>query len=266
MSLQRIFVVGNEKGGVGKTTCSMHLICYLLYNGLKVASIDLDNRQLSLTRYLEKRQAYNTNNPDKKVPVTSHFVVSDSSHSTLEAKHQQEVVDFRAALDKALSTCDVVVIDTPGSASNLSKFAHSVATTIITPINDSFLDLDVMATIDAQTLKMIAPSIYSEMIWQQRIVNAKEGRKSIEWIVVRNRVSSTDSTNKKNVGAVLNELSKKLNFKVAPGFTERVIFRELFLHGITLLDLTKARYEKSISPSHVAARQEMRDFVKFLKI
>ena len=157
------------------------------------------------------------------------------------------------------------MIDTPGSHSFLSCLAHSYADTVVTPINDSFVDMDVMAKIDSES-KIIAPSIYSQMIWTQKMERAKRDGKSIEWVVMRNRLSNLDAVNKRNVSNVLNDLAKRISFKVVPGFSERVIFKELFLQGLTLLDLTKANFGKPFNMSHVAARMELREFMNSLDI
>lgn len=260
-----IFVIGNEKGGAGKTTCSMHLIAGLLDKNLRVSSIDTDCRQASLTRYIENRCAYNSKNPDRKVPVSKHFLMQESKENDVSLKEKEEEGNFYKVMEKA-SDSDVIVIDTPGSHSFLSKLAHSHADTIVTPINDSFLDIDVMAKVSPEDLSIVEPSIYSQMIWEQKMQRAKRDRGSIEWVVMRNRLSNIDATNKRNVADVLSKLSKRISFTLAPGFSERVIFRELFLQGLTLLDLTKANYEKSFSLSHVAARQELREFLSCLNI
>lgn len=261
-----IFVVGNEKGGAGKTTCSMHLISGLLENGYKVVSIDTDLRQHSLTTYIENRKAYNQRNPQQPVAMPEHFRMPESQQPTQEAREQEEQSKFEQIVEEARNYADYIVIDTPGSHSYLSRLAHSYADTIITPINDSFLDIDVMAKVNSEDLTIVSPSIYSQMIWEQKMERAKRDGGSIEWVVIRNRLSNLDAVNKRNVAKILEQLSKKISFKLASGFSERVIFRELFLQGLTLLDLTTANYNKTFSISHVAARQELRDFLECLKV
>lgn len=262
----KIFVVGNEKGGAGKTTCSMHLIIGLLDKGYKIASIDTDSRQHSLTTYINNRKAYNLKNPDSKVDMPLHFHLKEVINDSVKEREMQEKIQFEQVFNMAKNHADFIVIDTPGSYTNLSKIAHSYADTVVTPINDSFIDLDVMAKIDSETLESSSPSIYSQMLWEQKMEKASRDRGSIDWIVVRNRLGSLDAQNKKNVEEALKKLSKRISFKVAPGFSERVIFRELFPHGLTLLDLKKANFTKSFSMSHVAARQELRTFLDSLGV
>jgi chromosome partitioning protein len=260
-----IFVIGNEKGGAGKTTCAMHLITGLLEKGLQVASLDTDCRQHSLTRYIQNREEYNKKNPDKQVRVPQHFLLQEGIAQNIPEREKEEKQNFEDMLAKAIETADVVVIDTPGSHTFLSCLAHSYADTVVTPINDSFVDLDVMAKVDSEG-QIISPSIYSQMIWTQKIERAKRDGKSIGWVVMRNRLSSLDAVNKRNVSNVLAQLAKRISFKVVPGFSERVIFRELFLKGLTLLDLTKANFDKPFNMSHVAARMELREFIQSLGI
>jgi chromosome partitioning protein len=260
-----IFVVGNEKGGAGKTTCSMHLITGLLERGLRVASLDTDCRQHSLTRYLQNREAYNAQNANKQVPMPKHFLLTESTAQNIPEKEKEEKHLFEQMLNDAQKHADVIVIDTPGSHSFLSCLAHSYADTVVTPINDSFVDMDVMAKVDVNG-KIISPSIYSQMIWSQKMERAKRDGKSIEWMVMRNRLSNLDAMNKRNVSNVLNDLAKRISFTVVPGFSERVIFKELFLKGLTLLDLTKANFDKPFNMSHVAARMELREFMQAIGI
>ncbi len=266
IKLPYIFVVGNEKGGAGKTTCSMHLIAGLLEKGLSVASIDVDCRQHSLTRYLQNREAYRVSNNASSILMPIHSLLKESTADTIAAREAEEKKSFEAALEKAKETADVIVIDTPGSHSFLSCLAHSYADTVITPINDSFVDLDVMAKVDVDGTKIISPSIYSQMLWAQKMERAKRDGHSIEWVVMRNRLSNLDAANKRNVSNALEQLSKRISFRIVSGFSERVVFKELFLKGLTLLDLTKISYDKPFSMSHVAARQELRDFLQAIGV
>jgi chromosome partitioning protein len=253
-----IIVVGNEKGGAGKTTCSMHLIVSLLEKGYKVSSIDADCRQSSLTSYMNLREKYNEANPDHKVLMPDHYLLKTSKEDSQKIRDLEEKEHFENILANAMKNSEYIVIDTPGTYTNLSSIAHSFADTVVTPINDSFVDLDVMAKIDGKTMKVLSPSIYSAMVWEQKLEKAKRDQGSVDWVVIRNRVSSHNATNKKNVEKVLGDLAKRISFRLAAGFGERVIFRELFLQGLTLLDLKKAKHDKKLTISHVAAKHELR--------
>ena len=261
-----IFVIGNEKGGAGKTTCSMHLIASLLNEGFKVGSIDVDCRQHSLTRYLQNRENYNKQNPEQAVLMPSHRLLQEAKADNIKEKEALEQADFESALAETQRDADIIIIDTPGSHSYFSQLAHSYANTVITPINDSFIDIDVIAKINPDNMEIIAPSIYSQMVWQQKLQRAQRDGGSIDWVIMRNRLSTLDAVNKRNVAAILEKFSKRIACKQAPGFSERVIFRELFLQGLTLLDLNKTNYDRSFNLSHVAARHELRQFLKCLNI
>lgn len=260
-----IFVIGNEKGGSGKTTTCLHLLVALLRLGFRVGSMDIDARQRSLTRYLENRkqtmQAQNTT-----LPMPQHVVVNKSPFNSRDEIEADERDRFTRALAKLLVTCDFVVIDAPGNDTYMARLAHSFADTVITPINDSFVDLDVLAAVDGQTLNILKPSIYSEMLWEQKMQRAKRDSGSIDWVVMRNRLSNIDARNKRMITKVMAELQRRMGFRQAPGFSERVIFREMFLLGLTVLDVMETGGSKSLSMSHVAARQEVRDLLKSLRI
>jgi len=200
------------------------------------------------------------------LPQPQHIVIQRSPFNIVQEAEEDERERFTKALSRAAAANDFVVVDSPGSDTFLARVAHAHADTIITPINDSFVDLDVLATVDGQTMKIIKPSIYSEMVWEQKLQRAKRDGGSIEWIVMRNRLSNIDAKNKRFMTQVTTELSRRIGFRVAPGFSERVIFREMFLQGLTVLDIMETSGNTSLSLSHVAARQEVRDLLKTLQI
>jgi chromosome partitioning protein len=260
-----ILVIGNEKGGSGKTTTSMHLIVALLRLGFKVGSMDIDARQRSLTRYIENRKATMASE-SATLPLPAHVVINRSPFLTIREAEEDERDRFTRALARLLANCDFVVIDSPGSDTYLSRLAHSYADTVITPVNDSFVDLDVLAAVDGISMKILKPSIYSEMLWEQKLQRAKRDGGSVDWVVMRNRLSNIDARNKRMITRVIEELTRRLGFRLAPGFSERVIFRELFLLGLTVLDVVETNKTGALSMSHLAARQEVRDLLKALRI
>lgn len=260
-----VIVLGNEKGGSGKSTTAMHVIVALLRQGRRVGAIDLDSRQQSLGRYLDNRRAFGRAK-DADLPLPEHRVVLRSDADRVSEAQAEERARFTAALQDLASACDFVVIDCPGTDSFLSRLAHGAADTLITPLNDSFVDFDLLARVDPDSFAVLGPSLYSEMVWEGRKRRALSDRGSIDWVVMRNRVASLDAHNKRRVGQVLEALAKRIGFRVAPGFGERVIYRELFLSGLTLLDLREGAPGVSMTMSHVAARQEVRDLLAALKL
>ncbi len=253
-----VLVIGNEKGGSGKSTTAMHIVVSLLGDGAKVATIDLDARQGTFTRYIENRAAY-ARRKGIDLPMPVHAAV----HASGDAP--DEKARFELTLEPAVTTADFVVIDTPGSDTHLSRLAHTWADTLLTPLNDSFIDLDLLARIDPETLKIVRPSVYAEAVWKQRQVRAVQGARPVDWIVMRNRLSSLAARNKRDMGTVIEALAKRIGFRTARGLSERVIYRELFLNGLTLLDLKRGA-GPSMTMSHVAARQEVRDLVAALNL
>ncbi|OYW12957.1 MAG: ATPase, partial [Rhodospirillales bacterium 12-54-5] len=258
-----VIVIGNEKGGSGKTTTGMHMIVGLLRLGFRVGSIDIDARQRSLTRYIDNRKMTMTKE-SAELPMPSHIVITKSPFNLREDAEEDERERFTRVLAKLMVHCDFIIIDSPGNDTYLSRLAHSFADTVITPINDSFVDLDVLAAIDGMTLKIQKPSIYSEMLWEQKLNRAKRDGGTIDWVVMRNRLSNLDARNKRQIAKLTEDLSKRIGFRLAPGFSERVIFRELFLLGLTVLDVVETSKAGTLSMSHLAARQEVRDLLKSL--
>ena len=263
MSLPRrrptIIVVGNEKGGTGKSTTAMHLITAMLRRGLAVGAVDLDARQGTLTRYLQNRTV-TAERMELDLPQPDLRSIKLSEYQDPSDGEADERARLAAALAE-LDDVDFIVIDTPGSDSRLSRLGHSYADVLITPMNDSFVDLDLLAAVDPETFQVLQPSKYAEMVWDQKKSRAIRDRGTIEWIVTRNRLASIESRNRRNMDRVLGEMARRFGFRLLPGFGERVIFRELFLKGLTVLDLREGGSEVKLTISHLAARQEVRNLL-----
>jgi chromosome partitioning protein len=259
-----IIVVGNEKGGSGKSTVAMHLLVALLTEGFAVGSIDIDARQGTLSRYVENRR--NTSEGlGEPLPMPEHVAIMRSKARDIADAAKEEAEALDAAL-KDLGRQDFIVIDTPGSDNTLSRLVHALANTLVTPLNDSFLDLDLLGRVDRTAKRVTRPSVYAEMVWEQRKNRAAAGGKPMDWVILRNRLTTLDARNKREMARLLGELAKRIGFRVAPGFTERVIFRELFPRGLTLLDLPRVDTGVELAMSHVAARQEIRDLIDALDL
>lgn len=262
--MAHIIVLGNEKGGTGKSTTAMHISTALLRSGYAVGIIDLDLRQASLRTYAEHRSAFIAREGIAlPTPETANLAISTADTlSDAQAEEEQAFADALATLD---ATCAFIVIDCPGAHTRYAQMAHSAADTLITPMNDSLIDLGLLAKLDPATGKVLGPSIYADMVWQARALRASAGLKPVDWMVLRNRMSTLQAKNKRRVGDALEDLSKRIGYRLAPGFSERVIFRELFLQGLTLLDLRDVG-GGGLSLSQVAARQELRELMRALKL
>ncbi len=262
--MAHIIVVGNEKGGAGKSTVSMHVATALARMGHKVSALDLDLRQRTLGRYVENRQAFLAST-GLNLPGPRVHDLPEIAAETL--KPGENIYDHRlsAAVAELEPDNDFILIDCPGSHTRLSQVAHSLADTLITPLNDSFVDFDLLARTDPTGEEILGPSVYSEMVWNARQLRAQAGLTPIDWIVVRNRMGAQRMVNKEKMERAISNLSRRIGFRIAPGFSERVVFRELFPRGLTLLDL-KDIGVKQLNISNVAARQELRDLVKSLNL
>ena len=256
----QVIVLGNEKGGSGKSTCAMHLIVALLRDGYRVGAIDLDARQATLGGYLTARAAFAAGH-GLLLPQPCWRAVPASALDSRAAGERDDAEHFAATLAELSENCDIVVVDCPGSDSFLSRLGHAHADTLITPINDSFIDFAMLAQVDPERHDVMRPSIYSEMVWEARKRRFTRDRGRIDWIVMRNRLGANEARNKRDVGATLEKLAKRIGFRTAKGFGERVIFRELFLQGLTLMDVREAGIGIQLGMSHVAARAEVRSLV-----
>jgi chromosome partitioning protein len=251
MAQPHFIVFANEKGGTGKSTTAVHTAVALAATGHSVAALDLDSRQRTMTRYLENRDA-TMRRLNTQLPQASYKVLEDQSHEALDA-----------AIRELGESADTIVIDTPGRDDPIARAAILKADTLVTPMNDSFVDLDLIGQVHPENYKITRPSFYAELIWNSRTQRAKNTGKSVDWVVLRNRLQHIESHNLRRVGAALDELARRVGFRVIPGLGERVIYRELFPKGLTLLDIKQIG---EVGLGHITARQELREMIAGLGI
>lgn len=251
MRVTHIIVFANEKGGTGKSTTAVHVAIAIATKGASVACLDLDSRQRTLYRYLENReQTMQRRGID--LPLPSYDVVEGGDTDAFGRKMAEigEGMDF-------------LLIDTPGRDDPLARHAAAKAQTLVTPINDSFVDFDLIGQVDPEDFSVKKLSFYSELIWETRMARAKTGAAPIDWVVLRNRLTVMEARNQQRMADALAQLSKRAGFRVISGLSERVIYRELFPSGLTLLD---KGHLGQLGTSHLAARQELRELLSDLAL
>jgi chromosome partitioning protein len=257
MSQASVIVVGNEKGGAGKSTIAIHTATALLHAGATVAVLDLDLRQQSTSHFFANRRAWlDANGVVAPMPI-EHPLSSDGA-ALARATDEEALARFEEAFADVGARADFVLIDTPGSDTAISRAAHGQADLIVTPMNDSFVDFDMLGVVDPVTLELKRHSLYSETVWNSRKARAVKDRKQIDWVVLRNRLAPTEARNRKRLEERIETLSRKVGFRIGPGLRDRVIYRELFPFGLTVADLSPTIRPVVMSLQHVAARQELR--------
>ena len=256
-----VIAVGNEKGGSGKSTTAFHLAIHLLYEGFKVASIDVDSRQQTLTHYVRNRREW-ARGHGLRIPHTTHFHLPLSRGDSIRENHRAEFDLFRQAIAEVEHDADFLVIDTPGFDTNLTRLAHCMADTLLTPVNDSLIDLNVLARIDPSGEGPVEASHYSRLVQRARAERLNMDGKTIDWVLVRNRISMLASRNAKQVHATMERIAERFGCRVADGIAERMIFRSLFATGMTVFDPLDGDLMGGPSTvSHITARNEYRDLV-----
>ncbi|WP_257165544.1 division plane positioning ATPase MipZ [Bradyrhizobium sp. SRS-191] len=261
-----VVVLGNEKGGSGKSTTALHIAVALLKAGQRVATIDLDCRQQSFTHYINNRSAW-ARRTGLRLELPTHYCIKLGQTLQIDENENTEFQQFMEAVTAVEHAFDFIVIDTPGNDSYLMRLAHSMADTLVTPINDSFLDFDVLGTVDAATYAVTGESHYAEMVRDVRRKRRQIDGAMTDWIVVRNRLSMLGSRNKQLVAEGLKDLSLRLGFRAIDGFAERVVYREFFPRGLTALDdIDEATLGTRPNLGHVTAREEVTSLLRQLKL
>ncbi|MEZ0497291.1 division plane positioning ATPase MipZ [Sphingomonas sp. IW22] len=246
-----VIVFANEKGGTGKSTTAVHVAIALAAKGARVAALDLDHRQRTLGRYLDNR-AVTMKRMGRPLPMPRHATHDGESHDR-----------FFDLLGELGTGADFLVIDTPGRDDPFARLAVTNADTLVTPMNDSFVDFDLIGQVDPDDFKVTRPSFYSELIWESRKTRARADGSTIDWVVLRNRLQHIEARNMRRVSEAIQQLSRRVGFRVISGLSERVIYREMFPQGLTMLD---SREFGEMGLSHVAARQELREMMTGLAL
>jgi chromosome partitioning protein len=260
-----VVVLGNEKGGSGKSTVALHVAVALLKAGQRVATIDLDCRQQSLTRYIDHRRAWaRRTGLDLELPAHCCIKLGETVH--ILDNESSELVQFEGAISTVERAFDFIVIDTPGADTYLMRLAHAMADTLVTPINDSFFDFDVLGTVDPATYSITGLSHYAEMVRDARRKRRQLDGASTDWILVRNRLSMIESRNRQLVIDGINELSLRLGCRSINGFAEREVYREFFPRGLTALDDVDGTLGTRPSMEHMMAREEVTLLLRQLKL
>jgi chromosome partitioning protein len=131
--LPHVIVVGNQKGGCGKSTLALHVIVALLKVRKRVASLDLDLDQETLTRYLDNRRSW-TEEKQIVLEMPDHCSMADDSRTVLQRSYAVDLARFMSHLQTVEhdQVHDFIVIDTPGGLQKLAVVAHGIADTVIT--------------------------------------------------------------------------------------------------------------------------------------
>jgi chromosome partitioning protein len=252
-----VVVLGNEKGGTGKSTIAMQIAVALMHFGQRVATIDLDVRQKTLTHYIENRSLW-AKQSGSSLPAPAHFCVARGATASADENETIEFSGFVDALTAVEETHDFIVVDTPGSDNHLARLAHSMANTLVTPLNDSFLDFDVLGMIDPSTYAVTGESHYAKLVREARAQRRLADGVQMDWLVVRNRLSALDCRNNDRIVKGLSDLAARLGFRTADALAERVIYREFFPRGLTALDdVDESTLGMRPNFSHPTARKEV---------
>ena len=247
----KIITVANEKGGVGKSTVAFHLAVALADTGHKVLAIDLDRRQQSLTRACTNRGG-TAKRLGVRLPLPRNVVLQNQSGAGL----CQEL--SRTAWD-----CDFVVIDAAGFDSPIARRAIALADLLVSPVNASFVDLDLLGRFHPVTNKLEGPGCFATMVTELRVARVDAGMPALDWLVLQNRKRREVSKNQDLVEKALRLLAQRLDFRIGNGLFERVAYRELFLLGLTHLDLRRI---PELARTKVAAATEVMALLDDLEI
>ena len=261
-----VVVFGNEKGGSGKSTIAMHVIVALMRAGQRVATIDLDSRRQTLTHYIENRRSLATR---KRInlDLPTHHCIARADGGSVESDEVVEYNDLVQTIVAVESDHDFLVIDTPGTDNYLMRLGHSMADTLVMPLHDSLVDVDVLGTADPATFTMTERGHYADMVAETRQQRRQLDGGSFEWVVVRNRLSVLGPHGKRLIAHRLADLAPRLGFRLVDGFGERAVYRELYSRGLTVFDdLDETTLGARPTMSHVSAREEAMQLFAGLKL
>ncbi len=220
-----VIVFANEKGGVGKSTLAFHTAVALSHAGAKVTAIDLDQHQATLSRVLTNRGA-TARLLQVDLPCPRFLTLSQHSGAYLS----QEIARIN-------NGCSHVIIDVAGVDSPIARRAIAMADTLVTPVSSSFADLDLLGQFEPTTLKFRRLGHFARVVAALQEARETYHLGRADWVVVQNRTRRPGSNNDTRCDEALRGLAPKAGFRLGHGLGDRVAYRELFLHGLTHLDL-----------------------------
>ncbi|PTD24802.1 hypothetical protein CV103_07085 [Sphingomonas fennica] len=223
----RVIVLANEKGGVGKSTIAFHLCVALADAGVSVAAVDLDRRQQTLSRALLNREA-TARRLGVGLPLPKQQVLQVQSGSML----CQEI-------NRVAWNADVVVVDAAGYDSPIARRAIAIADTVVTPVNSSFIDLDLLGRFHPVSLDVVETGCFATALNEIRDARSRNGLPGIDWVVVQNRTRKGASQNQERIETALEKLALQAGFRLGSGLAERMAYRELLHLGLTHLDIRR---------------------------
>ena len=246
-----IIVFANEKGGVGKSTAAFHTCIALCNAGHKVAALDIDLRQLTLDRALNARME-SAREYGVDLPGPRQILLAQSTEAELEGKIRMAQIE-----------CPFIIIDVGGHDSPIARRAIFLADTIVTPVNDSFIDLDMLGRIDPRTGELKTLGAFARLVAHLKEPGLALRARPLDWVVMQNRGRSLDTKNERKVIKALEAIAPVAGFRLIPGLRERVIYRELFPLGLTLFDVYRI---PSLGLPQLAAKAEIADMLAALEL
>ncbi len=246
-----IIVFANEKGGVGKSTSAFHTCVALCNANETVAAIDLDLRQRTMGRAMDARED-TARQYGVDLPGPRHLILKQANEAALETEIRMAQID-----------CGFVIIDVGGHDSPIARRAIFMADTIVTPVNDSFIDLDMLGHIDTKSGEFKTLGPFARLVEHLKDPSLVQRQKALDWVVMQNRSRPLATKNERKFLEALNVISPHAGFRVIPGLRERVIYRELFPLGLTLFDL---KYIPELGRAQPAALQELAAMLESLKL
>jgi chromosome partitioning protein len=262
-----VVVLGSEKGGSGKSTLAMHLAVALMKSGQRVATVDLDSRQQSLTRYMAQRRGWAQRARIALDLPQQHHVVERGGGCGRGESEDDESAALTEIVRQAERSSDFILVDTPSSDTFLMRIAHLMADTLVTPLNDSFVDFDVLGRVDPVSHAVTGTGHYADMVRDARRQRRTVDGAATDWVVLRNRLTASASPGIQPVRDALHDLSGQIGFRTADGIAERPLYRDLFPRGLTALDdLDEDTLGTRPTLAHLTARDEVLQVLDVLKL